>query len=167
MADELIARFRRWFDYECEMHAKILESLETVPPNRRTSPEYCRAIAIFGHIVGARAIWLWRLGVSSTAPTSLAFDENADLGRITAMLKETENAWSGYLSQLTDTDLAREFEYQSLDGGGFRNRVEDILTQLFGHSWYHRGQIAMLVRAAGGTPAITDFIYWCREPVRA
>jgi uncharacterized damage-inducible protein DinB len=51
------------------------------------------------------------------------------------------------------------------DAGRFRNPVEEILTQLFGHSWYHRGQIAVLVRAAGGTPAITDLIYWCRQPV--
>jgi uncharacterized damage-inducible protein DinB len=60
-----------------------------------------------------------------------------------------------------------EIEYQSLDSGRFRNRVEEVLTQLFGHSWYHRGQIAMLVRAAGGEPAVTDFIFWCREPVGA
>jgi uncharacterized damage-inducible protein DinB len=45
--------------------------------------------------------------------------------------------------------------------------VEDILAQLFGHSSYHRGQIAMLVRAAGGEPAVTDLIYWCREGVPA
>ena len=59
----------------------------------------------------------------------------------------------------------RELEYQSLDAGRFRNRIEDILTQLFGHSWYHRGQIAMLIRAAGGEPAVTDLIFWCREPI--
>jgi uncharacterized damage-inducible protein DinB len=40
--------------------------------------------------------------------------------------------------------------------------LADILAQLFGHSWYHRGQIAMLVRAAGGEPAVTDRIDWCR-----
>jgi uncharacterized damage-inducible protein DinB len=43
--------------------------------------------------------------------------------------------------------------------------VEDILAQLFGHSWYHRGQIAMLVRTAGDEPAVTDLIYWCRKDV--
>ena len=43
--------------------------------------------------------------------------------------------------------------------------IEDILAQLFGHSWYHRGQIALLVRAAGGEPAVTDLIYWSREAV--
>jgi uncharacterized damage-inducible protein DinB len=167
MADELIARFRRWFDYEREMHGKVVASLETVLPDRRTSPEYRRAVAILGHMVGARAIWLWRLGVLATAPPSIAFEEDADLGRVAAACRDMEATWASYLAGLTDQDLVREFEYRSLDGGQFRNRIEDILAPLFGHSSYHRGQIAMLVRAAGGTPAITDFIYWCREPVKA
>ena len=41
-----------------------------------------------------------------------------------------------------------------------------ILTQLYGHSLYHRGQIAMLVKQAGGQPAMTDFVYWCREKIQ-
>jgi len=43
--------------------------------------------------------------------------------------------------------------------------VEDILAQLFGHSWYHRGQIALLVRSIGAEPAATDFVYWAREAI--
>jgi uncharacterized damage-inducible protein DinB len=30
------------------------------------------------------------------------------------------------------------------------------------HSHYHRGQIATLVRQIGATPAVTDFIAFCR-----
>ena len=33
------------------------------------------------------------------------------------------------------------------------------------HSWYHRGQIATLVRALGAEPAVTDFVFWSRELV--
>jgi uncharacterized damage-inducible protein DinB len=43
--------------------------------------------------------------------------------------------------------------------------VEDILTQLFGHSSYHRGQVALLIRDLGGEPAVTDYVFWVREPV--
>ena len=57
----------------------------------------------------------------------------------------------------------REVHYQSLDGKRFRNTVEDILAQLFGHSWYHRGQIASRIKAIGGTPAVTDLVFWSRE----
>ena len=65
--------------------------------------------------------------------------------------------------KLTDETIDQTFEYQSLDAGRFRNRIEEILTQLYGHSLYHRGQIAILVKQAGGKPAATDFVYWCRE----
>jgi uncharacterized damage-inducible protein DinB len=61
--------------------------------------------------------------------------------------------------------LSDLFTYQSFDSGRFQNTIEDVLTQLFGHSWYHRGQIAILVRQAGGTPALTDLIYFTRESV--
>ncbi|HEY7544618.1 MAG TPA: DinB family protein [Blastocatellia bacterium] len=61
---------------------------------------------------------------------------------------------------------ARVFEYSSLDGGRFRNSVEDILTQLFGHSLYHRGQIALLLRSIEAEPAATDFVYWSREAIQ-
>ena len=129
MAGELLSRFRRWFDYEQDAHAKVLASFETVPPDRRDGREFRKAVSLFGHIVAARRVWLFRLGVIPSAGVLFLDDENPDAGR-------------------------------------FRNRVEDILTQMFGHSWYHRGQIAVLVRAAGGTPAVTDLIYWCREPVQ-
>jgi uncharacterized damage-inducible protein DinB len=55
--------------------------------------------------------------------------------------------------------------YQSYEGPRFRSTIEDILTRLFGHSWYHRGQIAMLLRSIGAEPAVTDFVFWAREPV--
>ena len=80
-----------------------------------------------------------------------------------ADLSAIESRWNEYLGRLTDAELARVFEYRSFDGGRFRNRVEDVLTQMFGHSLYHRGQIATLVRAAGGVPATTDFVFWARE----
>lgn len=76
-----------------------------------------------------------------------------------------EERWFRYFDQVTDSDLDRVFEYKSYEGERFRNSVGDIFTQLFGHSWYHRGQIASLVRSMGGEPAVTDFVFWTREPV--
>jgi uncharacterized damage-inducible protein DinB len=37
-----------------------------------------------------------------------------------------------------------------------------VLTQTFGHAWYHRGQIAQLVALLGGKPVDTDYISWCK-----
>jgi len=165
MANDLIRRYRRWFDYERDAHAKVLASLETVPADRRAEPEFRKAVAIFAHVVAGRRIWLGRFGVAPPL-TGPLFPENPDLDRVAASWEETQELWSKFLASATETDLERPFEYQSLEGSRFRNQVEDILAQLFGHSSYHRGQIAMLVRAAGGEPAITDFVFWCREAIK-
>jgi len=157
-------RYRRWFDYEKDAHAKVVRSLESVPTQRHSTPEFSKAVGLLAHIVAARRLWLFRLGVVPNAPTSF-FPDDAVLADVVAELRIVQDRWADYLSKITDEDIGQTFEYQSLDAGRFRNRIGDILTQLFGHSWYHRGQIAMLVRAAGGEPAITDLVYWCREPV--
>lgn len=164
MVAVMIARFRRWFEYEQDAHDKVLASLETVPPERRTGPDYRKAVAIFAHIVGARQVWLHRLGVIPKGTGGL-FPDDPQLDAVIAAWRTLELQWVEYLARIDDTDLDPIIEYQSFDGGRFRNRIEDILTQLFGHSWYHRGQIAVLVRTAGGQPAATDLVYWCREPV--
>jgi uncharacterized damage-inducible protein DinB len=164
MASTQVDQYRRWFEYEKDAHAKVVRSLETVPAERRTESEFRRAVTLLGHLAAARRVWLCRLGVISEMPVSF-FPEDVDLAATVAELHAIQGHWDAYLARLTDEELARTFEYKSLDAGRFRNRIEDILAQLFGHSSYHRGQIAMLVRAAGGEPAITDLIYWCREPV--
>ena len=127
--------YRRWFEYEKDSHQKVLASLNAVPAQLRSSPAFQKAVDMMAHLIAARR------------------------------LSEMESAWSAYLSRLDATEIARVFEYRSLDAGWFRNTIGDILTQLFGHSWYHRGQIAALVRSLGCDPAVTDFVFWIREPI--
>jgi uncharacterized damage-inducible protein DinB len=164
MSEALAQQYRRWLDYEADVHAKVVQSLETVPAEHRSSPAFIKAVALLAHLVAARRMWLGRFGAAPPTTGSL-FPEGLGLAEVVDRLRTVQEMWTAFLSRATDEDLRRVFEYQSLDAGRFRNQVEDILAQLFGHSWYHRGQIAMLVRAAGGEPAVTDFIYWCREPL--
>jgi uncharacterized damage-inducible protein DinB len=164
MSTSLHDRYRRWFEYENDAHAKVLASFDTVPPDRRPSPEYRRAVSLIAHIVEARKVWLGRMGVIPLS-TGTLFPDESDAGQVAAEWQRVYVLWSRHLASVDEKELARIFEYQSFDSGRFRNSVEEILTQLFGHSWYHRGQIAMLVKQAGGQPAATDFVYWCREAV--
>jgi uncharacterized damage-inducible protein DinB len=164
MANEVSQRYQRWFEYEKNAHAKVIQSLESVPSDQRSTPEYQKALAILAHITAGRRMWLGRLGAIPMLQGPL-FPGVVELSEIVQQLHMVHEQWTAYLNQMTDEELAKTFEYQSLDAGRFRNRVEDILAQLFGHSSYHRGQIAMLVRLAGGTPAVTDLIFWCREAI--
>ena len=163
MTDSLIDRYRRWFEYERDSHAKTLASLHAVVPELRARDEFGKAVYLMGHVVAARRMWLFRLGFLKE-DTDL-FTREIGLPDLAGQVAEMERLWQDYLGQLTDSDVARVFEYRSYEGDRFRNSVEDILTQLFGHSWYHRGQIAMLLRAIGAEPAVTDLVFWTREPV--
>ena len=159
----MIDRYHRWFDYEKDSHAKTLDSLNAAPEAMRDSEGFRKAVYLMGHIVAARRMWLFRLGFLNE-DTDL-FTRDISLGELPAQVSETEKLWSQFLDQLNDEDLPRVFEYRSYEGQRFRNTIEDILTQLFGHSWYHRGQIAMLLRSIGAEPAVTDLVFWTREPV--
>jgi len=61
--------------------------------------------------------------------------------------------------------LAEAVDYKNSKGEPWRNRVEDVLTHVIMHSAYHRGQIAMEMRAAGMEPAYTDFIHAVRQEI--
>ncbi len=164
MTVDAASRYRRWFDYEKDAHAMVVRSLESVPASRRSTTEFRKAVDLLAHLAAARRMWLFRLGEAPSPPPRIS-PEGMDLHAVTEDLQDVEERWADYLARMTDEELARAFEYQSTDAGRFRNQVEDVLTQLFGHSSYHRGQIAVLVRTAGGEPAATDFIFWCRESV--
>jgi uncharacterized damage-inducible protein DinB len=161
MSEPLSDQFRRLFEYEQDSHAKVLAALQAVPEERRGAPEFRKALDLLAHVVAARRMWLGRLGVAPASKDGLE-PKGVPLVELPARLAEMQALWSRYLAGIRDADVERAFEYQSLDAGRFRNTLGEVLTQLHGHSLYHRGQIALQLRALGCSPPITDFIYWAR-----
>lgn len=162
----LADRFRTWYDHERDCNAKTLEMLASVPMEQRGKPEYQKALDRMGHLTATRQRWLNRLTRGPESPGF--FPKNCELTSLTNTIAETEAAWVAYLKTLDDNDLAREFEWQAMDGKRYRWTVEGVLTQVNGHAWYHRGQIAQLVAALGGKAMDTDYIFWCKlTPINA
>jgi len=155
-------RYRRWFEYEKDAHLKVLASLDRVPEPGKSDAAFQKAVDLFAHIVAARMMWLHRFGATVETPKEM-FPKGVGLNELQSRVDRMHNAWSNYLAGLEDCDLERVFEYNAFEGPLYRSVVEDILTQLFGHSLYHRGQIAALVRSLDGEPAVTDFVFWTRE----
>ena len=79
------------------------------------------------------------------------------------MAEEISLAWRNCLKQFSELPIDDAVNYRNSKGEQWSSRVEDILTHVLFHSTYHRGQIAMQMRASGLTPACTDFIYAVRE----
>jgi uncharacterized damage-inducible protein DinB len=156
----LADRFRRWYEYERDCNAKSMEMLASVPAQRRTAPEFQKAVDRMAHLVAARRRWLYRLGHWPEVPG--LFPSKTDLAELPALIGDTEAAWVAYIGRLDDDELARTLEWEALDGRRYRWDVEGVLTQTFGHAWYHRGQIAQLVALLGGKAVDTDYIFWSK-----
>lgn len=164
MPHDAVAQYRRWFEYEKDAHRKVLASLETVPAEGRSSPTFQKALDLLGHLVVARRMWLYRIGALAERPAQI-FPTGVALESLPGDFEGMERAWDDYFRGLEESELDRVLEYRTTEGTWFRSRIVDILTQLHGHSLYHRGQVASLVKAGGGQPAASDFIYWSRESI--
>ncbi|MBI5867109.1 MAG: DinB family protein [candidate division Zixibacteria bacterium] len=154
-------RFRHWYEHERDCNAKTLTMLDSVPAEKRSSPDFQRAVELMAHMVAARRMWLYRLGHGPQPPGGWS-PQGVAFADLPGMLSAIEAAWVKYLQNLSDEDLARELEWPVSDGSRWRWPVEKILTQVSCHAWYHRGQIVVLVGALGGKTMSTDLIFWDR-----
>jgi uncharacterized damage-inducible protein DinB len=156
-------RFRNWYAYERDCNAKAVAMLESVPESARTNPNFQRAIDKMAHLIAARQIWLFRLGEWPERPATF-FPTGTTLADLPPRLKAIEEAWNTYLANIDETNILAEFTFTSSTGDRYRWNVLDLLTQVFGHAWYHRGQIATLIGDLGGKVIDTDYIFWCGTP---
>ncbi|MBL0173615.1 MAG: damage-inducible protein DinB [Gemmatimonadaceae bacterium] len=115
------------------------------------------AVDVFAHVLAAEHIWLRRIdGVVHLYDVwqPIGLDECERLARANH---------AGFTRVLAEADRLRPVSYQNLAGVSYTTPLEEILIHVSHHGMYHRGQIALLVRAAGGTPMPTDYIVYQRE----
>jgi uncharacterized damage-inducible protein DinB len=154
-----MALFQSWFEQESDSNAKMLAMLESVPENRREAPEYRRAVNLAGHLVACRNNWLLRMRAES--PEQEEWWPNIDsINDLRTWNEGMEGRWREYLRNIDEHELSRDFEFVLGDGRRVRWNICGQIMQLVGHSFYHRGQIAMLVDSLGGVTVDTDYLYW-------
>jgi uncharacterized damage-inducible protein DinB len=142
--------FPRLFGYSAWANRESIAALPEAP-----SP---RALAILGHLAGSQRTWLSRLTGRTSALViwpSLTRDQCA------AELAADASEWNAYLA--SGPDLKARLRYTNAKGEASENSIEEVLAHVLMHSAYHRGQLAMLTRDSGDTPATTDFIFAARK----
>ncbi|MEP7075951.1 MAG: DinB family protein [Acidobacteriota bacterium] len=140
--------FRKLFTYD---KWAIGRSLGSIDASRQSA-----AALLLSHILLAEKIWLTRLRGedSSHIPTF----EELRLGECETMADDLCSGYLEFIDSLTEADLARLITYKNTKGIEFITPVREILIHVGLHGAYHRGQIAWIVRAGGGTAVNTDYI---------
>ena len=133
--------------------ARVLDSLRAMP-----HPD-ARALELYAHILGAEHVWLSRM---TERPVREAVWPSLSLEAMAALAAENVAGLRSIVAGRTAEQLQQRVPYTNSAGARFESTVEDMLLQVVLHGCYHRGQIALLVRGAGGEPAPTDYIAFAR-----
>ncbi len=151
---DAIRHYQQLFSYDTWANREILSVLQANDGNPARSLEW------LAHVLSAERLWLERI---NNTPQSLPVWPHVSVEQCAQQVEEIASLWKNFLADKTEFDLARLVAYKNSKGEAFNSRVDDILTHIITHSAYHRGQIAADMRAAGITPAYTDFIHGVRQ----
>ncbi|TMQ58685.1 MAG: hypothetical protein E6K76_07215 [Candidatus Eisenbacteria bacterium] len=150
---DLLLHLHRQFAYDAWANQETLAALRsgTPPP---------RSLKYLAHLISAEWLWLGRLKQwrqeSEVWPAWTVGECEAQAGKLPPL-------WQEYLGRMRPGALAQIASYTNSKGETWTNSIGDVLSHVLLHSAYHRGQIATDMRAAGLTPAYTDFIHAVRQ----
>ena len=147
--------FASLFDHMAWADAQAVAALRTL---NEASPERARGIRLYAHLAAAAHVWLARL--EHRTPDHPVWPE-LTLPEAEALARASFAGLRAIANRGQEA-LAQEVDYRNSAGQEFRNTVSDVLTHVVLHGSYHRGQLALLTRQGGGTPAATDFIVFVR-----
>ncbi|HUJ95139.1 MAG TPA: DinB family protein [Terriglobales bacterium] len=144
--------FQRLFSYDGWANGQVVAAI------RASNDRPARSVKLLAHIFAAERLWLERL---KHEKQSVAVWPEFTLADCEAQAQELPQLWKQHLQG--EGDLAGTIIYKNTKGENWTSRRGDILQHVVMHSAYHRGQIAADMRAAGFTPAYTDFIHGVRQ----
>jgi uncharacterized damage-inducible protein DinB len=144
---------RKLVDHLVWADARVLEGLRT------TAGSDARALELYAHVLGAEHVWLARI---SGKPPSVPVWPMLTLDGCARLASENVTALRRLLADATPELLAQEVRYTNSAGRTYDSKLDDILLHVALHGTYHRGQVALIVRMAGGVPAPTDYIAYVR-----
>ena len=152
--DELLRYLRRQFTYDEWANREVLANF------RMTAHPPVQTLRLLAHIPSAERLWWERI---RKQPQSLPVWPEFSADQCETQIAEMASLWREFFDGFSAKRLSESVSYKNSKGEPWSSTVEDILTHVVLHSAYHRGQIASHTRAAGETPAYTDFIHAVRQ----
>jgi uncharacterized damage-inducible protein DinB len=151
---DLLQHYGQLVGYDAWANLEMIAALRAA----ESFPE--RPLKLIAHIIAAE--YLWRARMLQEKPPLAVWPELA-LEECDQQARKLPGLWLEFLSKQSAGGLEERVAYKNSKGEAYRSTVRDILTHVFMHSAYHRGQIAADMRQAGHVPAYTDFIHGVRQ----
>ncbi|MBV9209117.1 MAG: DinB family protein [Acidobacteria bacterium] len=151
----MLKDIRRLYAYDAWAVARITAALKSFPHESR------KALNLLAHLLVSEQIWLLRVQGKDTSAINKS--PELSLADCESLAAEMRQAYTDFLSSLDEADLDAPVTYKNFKGDEYHTPLRDILQHVANHGAYHRGQIALALRADNLTPVDTDFITFVRE----
>jgi uncharacterized damage-inducible protein DinB len=160
---------RTLYDFNAWSNHRTLDAAAKLSNEQFTKPlgsSFGSVRDTLGHICGAEWIWLERF--QGRSPASLPdVSECSDVDSLRKKWAEQEARLLAFVGKLTQEDLNRVIEYETLKFGVYRNPLWQSMQHVVNHGTYHRGQVTTLLRQLGAQPILTDLMHYYREHATA
>jgi uncharacterized damage-inducible protein DinB len=152
-----MADFTRLFAYDRWANNEVLRALMAIA----SPPE--RAVKVVAHIIGTQYVWYARM---TATPNDVPVWPDWTVQQTAAVVDAIANRWVEIV-QRGGGFLGLEFSYTNSKGEKWTSRNDDVLMHVIMHGAYHRGQIAVAIRASGNQPPYTDYVQAARAGLLA
>jgi uncharacterized damage-inducible protein DinB len=153
------------YDYTYWANKRLLQVISQL-----TEGQFAQAVAgahgsirnTLVHVLSAEWGWLGRCGGHQRGP---ALEPHAfpTVDSLLDAWERVERYVREFLSTLQDHDLARNVEYANPRGERRSMALGELMQHAAMHGVHHRGQVGLLLRSLGYTPASVDLIFYYAE----
>ena len=160
---QLLARYNHWMNER--LYAVVSEFSEEVR-NRDRGAFFGSMHRTLNHILWADRIWFSRFTGNAYSVPAFGADMYPDFAELARERAAADTAILDWAGQLPPAWLAGTLEYRSASDGKVRHLANWVAAaHMFQHATHHRGQLATLVKQAGGDVGVTD-LPWMPGVVR-
>lgn len=147
-----------WLEHEIHASKEMIRWLENADSSAKENESFGVALELVAHICSCRHNWLDRMAQGSGYQMDW-WPKNCDLQTIKTQLLETLENWRAFLMEKSELDLDHDFEFPVGEQTWAFN-IRGQAMQMVGHGFYHRGQVAMILKNIGVEVTDTDYLYW-------
>ncbi len=144
----------------------MVDKLATLSPeilHQEIPSSFPSLYATVVHMADVESIWWQRMKLLERLDLP-GETFGGDFDKLSTYWMESSQRWQAWVMGASDGALEHVFAYQTFKKEYFKQPVYEVLTHLFNHQTYHRGQLVTQMRIAGvdKIPA-TDFLLFARK----
>ena len=153
--------------YNVWAHQKIMETVLSLPEEKQLTEILSSFTSIqktILHMWDAESIWWQRMKLHErfVRPSDNFKGTTRDV--VNGLMSQSK-LWEGWVDNVSEAMLEHVFEFRNQKKEQIKMPIWQMLTHVFNHGTYHRGQLVNMLRQVGVEKIIpqTDFSAWVRK----